>query len=81
VEKEVANVPSVHEQEDGVILAVCATGTSSHDSVLSWIRFLVNPSLLLPLMLAITIQKLHFRNGPIPVSEGTFLFSSHSNLH
>lgn len=33
-------VPSVHEQEDGVILAVCATGTSSKDSLLSWIRLL-----------------------------------------
>ncbi|QQP39890.1 Evolutionarily conserved signaling intermediate in Toll pathway_ mitochondrial, partial [Caligus rogercresseyi] len=31
---------SVHEQEDGTILAVCATGTSSKDSLLSWIRFL-----------------------------------------
>lgn len=47
IEKEVAVVPSVHEQEDGVILAVCATGTSSHDSILSWIRFLekTNPRL------------------------------------
>lgn len=31
---------SVHEQEDGTVLAVCATGTSSRDSLLSWIRFL-----------------------------------------
>ncbi|XP_015595452.1 evolutionarily conserved signaling intermediate in Toll pathway, mitochondrial isoform X2 [Cephus cinctus] len=31
---------SVHEQEDGTILAVCATGTSSKDSLLSWIRCL-----------------------------------------
>ena len=30
----------MHSQEDGVILAVCATGSSSRDSVLSWIRFL-----------------------------------------
>ncbi|XP_050544192.1 evolutionarily conserved signaling intermediate in Toll pathway, mitochondrial [Daktulosphaira vitifoliae] len=31
---------TVHEQEDGTILAVCATGTSSKNSLLSWIRFL-----------------------------------------
>ncbi|XP_046753958.1 evolutionarily conserved signaling intermediate in Toll pathway, mitochondrial [Diprion similis] len=31
---------SIHEQEDGTIFAVCATGTSSRDSLLSWIRFL-----------------------------------------
>ena len=33
-------VPIVHEQEDGTILAACATGTSSRDSLLSWIRFI-----------------------------------------
>lgn len=33
-------IPSVHEQEDGVIFSVCATGTSSKDSLLSWIRHL-----------------------------------------
>jgi hypothetical protein len=32
--------PSVHEQSDGVILAACATGTSSRDSLLSWVRLL-----------------------------------------
>ncbi|KAF0298110.1 Evolutionarily conserved signaling intermediate in Toll pathway, mitochondrial [Amphibalanus amphitrite] len=32
--------PSVHIQEDGTIMAVCATGTSSRDSLLSWIRLL-----------------------------------------
>lgn len=32
--------PSVHQQEDGTILAVCATGTSSRDALLSWIRLL-----------------------------------------
>ncbi|CAG9786131.1 unnamed protein product [Diatraea saccharalis] len=31
---------SVHEQDDGTIVAVCATGTSSRDSLLSWIRLL-----------------------------------------
>lgn len=31
---------SVHEQDDGVIFAVCATGTSSKDSLLSWIRLM-----------------------------------------
>lgn len=41
-------VPSVHEQEDGVIFSLCATGTSSKDSLLSWIRHLEkdgNPNL------------------------------------
>ena len=28
----------MHEQEDGTILAVCATGSSSRDSLLSWVR-------------------------------------------
>lgn len=31
---------TIHEQEDGIILAVCASGTSSRDSLLSWIRHL-----------------------------------------
>lgn len=31
---------SVHEQNDGTIFAVCATGTSTKDSLLSWIRLL-----------------------------------------
>ena len=39
--------PNDHEQEDGTILAVCATGTSSRDSLLSWVRILQrdNPDL------------------------------------
>lgn len=40
--------PSVHEQEDGTIFAMCATGTSTRDSLLSWIRSLEadgNPAL------------------------------------
>lgn len=39
-----SKVPSVrqtlHEQDDGTIVSVCATGTSSRDSLLSWIRLL-----------------------------------------
>jgi len=44
---KVDRYPSVHEQEDGTIFAVCATGTSSRESLLSWIRFLEkeNPKL------------------------------------
>lgn len=38
--KEIVTYPSVHEQDDGVIFALCATGTSSKDSLLSWIRLL-----------------------------------------
>ncbi|ESO07253.1 hypothetical protein HELRODRAFT_76513, partial [Helobdella robusta] len=39
--------PSIHEQEDGTTLAMCLTGTSSKDSLASWIKFLErsNPSL------------------------------------
>jgi len=46
-EEGIVERASVHEQEDGTILATCATGTSSRDSLLSWIRFLqhTNPSL------------------------------------
>lgn len=32
--------PSVHEQEDGTVLAMCITGTSSKDSLASWVKFL-----------------------------------------
>ncbi|GAB0090994.1 Evolutionarily conserved signaling intermediate in Toll pathway, mitochondrial [Sergentomyia squamirostris] len=39
---EVSRVRSVHEQDDGTVLAVCVTGTSSKDSLLSWIRILQN---------------------------------------
>jgi len=43
----VSRVPGVHEQEDGTIIAVCATGSSSRDALLSWIRKLehTNPHL------------------------------------
>lgn len=36
---------SIHVQEDGIILALAATGTSSRDSLLSWVRILeqLNP--------------------------------------
>lgn len=46
--RAVIRQPSVHEQEDGIIFAMCATGTSSRDSLLSWIRSLEkdgNPAL------------------------------------
>jgi len=32
--------PSVHEQDDGTVLAMCITGTSTKESVTSWIRLL-----------------------------------------
>ncbi|XP_076058851.1 evolutionarily conserved signaling intermediate in Toll pathway, mitochondrial [Oratosquilla oratoria] len=45
--KEVTRLQSVHQQDDGYILAICATGSSSRDSLLSWIRLLEkeNPKL------------------------------------
>ncbi|XP_037523546.2 evolutionarily conserved signaling intermediate in Toll pathway, mitochondrial [Rhipicephalus sanguineus] len=38
---------TVHEQSDGIILAMAATGTSTRDSLLSWLRILQvrNPKL------------------------------------
>ncbi|XP_054281815.1 evolutionarily conserved signaling intermediate in Toll pathway, mitochondrial-like [Macrosteles quadrilineatus] len=39
-ERVVAKSEVVHQQEEGTILAVCATGSSSRDSLLSWIRLL-----------------------------------------
>ncbi|XP_044726966.1 evolutionarily conserved signaling intermediate in Toll pathway, mitochondrial [Chrysoperla carnea] len=46
--KKVSVIPSIHEQDDGIYLAICATGTSSQDSLLSWIRLMEkdgNPAL------------------------------------
>ncbi|XP_063704428.1 evolutionarily conserved signaling intermediate in Toll pathway, mitochondrial [Culicoides brevitarsis] len=45
MQSEVPKTPStitrsVHEQKDGTIYAICATGTSTKDSLLSWIRLL-----------------------------------------
>ncbi|XP_047343286.1 evolutionarily conserved signaling intermediate in Toll pathway, mitochondrial [Vespa velutina] len=37
---KIVEAPTVHEQEDGVYFAICATGTSSKDSAVSWIRHL-----------------------------------------
>lgn len=39
--------PSIHEQSDGTVLAMCITGTSSKDSLVMWIRALqrTNPKL------------------------------------
>ncbi|XP_018574969.1 evolutionarily conserved signaling intermediate in Toll pathway, mitochondrial [Anoplophora glabripennis] len=40
IAKKLKIIPLVHEQEDGIIFSLCATGTSSKDSLLSWIRHL-----------------------------------------
>ncbi|XP_055851896.1 evolutionarily conserved signaling intermediate in Toll pathway, mitochondrial [Episyrphus balteatus] len=40
VESRIAKKPSVHQQNDGTIFAICATGTSTKDSLLSWVRLL-----------------------------------------
>ncbi|XP_054735901.1 evolutionarily conserved signaling intermediate in Toll pathway, mitochondrial [Anastrepha obliqua] len=47
-QNQVGKNRSVHQQEDGTIFAICATGTSTKDSLLSWIRLLEingNPAL------------------------------------
>eukprot|EP00088_Acartia_fossae_P000659 TRINITY_DN10264_c0_g1_i1.p1 TRINITY_DN10264_c0_g1~~TRINITY_DN10264_c0_g1_i1.p1 ORF type:complete len:418 (+),score=81.81 TRINITY_DN10264_c0_g1_i1:39-1292(+) len=70
--RQLNRYPSVHEQEDGVIYAVCATGTSSRESLLSWIRFLEkeNPHLS-DLAVLFTLQS---PLGPVtPVKESTDL--------
>ncbi|XP_014217677.1 evolutionarily conserved signaling intermediate in Toll pathway, mitochondrial [Copidosoma floridanum] len=38
--KDIIVVPSVHEEVDATIFAICATGTSSKDTLLSWVRCL-----------------------------------------
>ena len=38
--RKVALVKSVHEQDDGTVFAICCTGCSTKDSLLSWIRLL-----------------------------------------
>ncbi|XP_045214180.1 evolutionarily conserved signaling intermediate in Toll pathway, mitochondrial-like [Mercenaria mercenaria] len=45
--KQLAPRPSVHQQEDGTILGMCITETSTKDSLVSWIRCLqeANPNL------------------------------------
>ncbi|ALC46159.1 ECSIT [Drosophila busckii] len=37
---QLGKLRSVHQQDDGTIMAICATGTSTKDSLLSWIRLL-----------------------------------------
>ncbi|KAH0950780.1 hypothetical protein HN011_006754 [Eciton burchellii] len=46
--REIIIPPTVHEQSDGTFFAVCATGTSTKDSLLYWIRCLQkhNPILI-----------------------------------
>jgi len=71
----VVREPTVHEQDDGTILAVCATGSSSRDSLLSWIRVLENsnPNLANMAVLFTLTSPL----GPvIPVKEETNVSAS-----
>lgn len=39
---KVGTLRSVHEQDDGTVYAICCTGVSTKDSLLSWIRLLEN---------------------------------------
>ncbi|XP_023288952.1 evolutionarily conserved signaling intermediate in Toll pathway, mitochondrial isoform X2 [Orussus abietinus] len=55
--KEIIAAPSVHEQAEGTLFSVCATGTSSKDSLLSWVRCLErkNPVLVnLPIVFTLS---------------------------
>ena len=42
VKRQTSLVPelSIHEQEDGIIMAMCITGTSNKDSLVCWIKLL-----------------------------------------
>lgn len=70
-------VRSVHEQDEGTILAVCATGNSSRDSLLSWIRLLEkngNPKLAnVPIVFTLkspTVEEVpQIESGEIPASD------------
>ncbi|KOC62205.1 Evolutionarily conserved signaling intermediate in Toll pathway, mitochondrial [Habropoda laboriosa] len=69
-EKHNFKIPvTIHEQEDGVYYAICATGTSSKDSLLSWIRCLqkTNPILKdVPItfkMRSFTVKSSHIDEG------------------
>ncbi len=56
-EEDLVPMPNTHEQEDGSIFACCATGTSSRDSLLSWVRLLQrdNPDLSdIPILFTLT---------------------------
>nr|XP_033207003.1 evolutionarily conserved signaling intermediate in Toll pathway, mitochondrial [Bombus vancouverensis nearcticus] len=72
-EKHNFKIPvTIHEQEDGVYYAMCATGTSSKDSLLSWIRCLqkTNPILeKVPVtfkLKSITNEQLYIKNDKKP---------------
>lgn len=72
-EKHNFKIPvTIHEQEDGVYYAMCATGTSSKDSLLSWIRCLqkTNPILeKVPVIFklkSITNEQLYIKNDKKP---------------
>lgn len=72
-EKHNFKIPvTIHEQEDGVYYAMCATGTSSKDSLLSWIRCLqkTNPILKkVPVtfkLKSITNEQLYVKNDKKP---------------
>lgn len=48
IQNRIALKRSIHEQDDGIIYAVCCTGLSTKDSLLSWVRLLEidgNPNL------------------------------------
>ena len=55
--EDIAAALTVHDQEDGSIFGCCATGTSTKDSLLSWVRFLQreNPELEgIPILFSLT---------------------------
>ena len=44
---DIVKQPSVHEQDDGTVLAMCITGTGSKNSLATWVKWLqrTNPRL------------------------------------
>lgn len=73
---QVVHPRSVHEQDEGTILALAATGTSSKDSLLSWIRLLQrsNPNLgSVPVLFSLTSPFGHV----VPVTDASEQTDSH----
>lgn len=74
---------TVHEQEDGTILAVAATGTSSKNSLLSWVhnfqKFLIKQLHLICIYIKLQLRFLE-KDGNPKLAHIPILFMSKSPL-
>ncbi|KAL7290258.1 hypothetical protein TKK_0015960 [Trichogramma kaykai] len=84
---EVILPPSVHEQFDGTFFAVCATGMSTKDSLLSWIRCLQKDNPILgdiPIIFTlrnVVSEKKNLIDGGIKSEESRKLASGLENVN